>query len=97
MKQRKAPDTMTGYERVEELGWFFTGPGSIIEVPFDVMHERMEALMGRPVWTHEFADTTALMAEAECRFLGANCEQAPKTPFDALADREVIVVVADKP
>jgi hypothetical protein len=63
MENRSDPGTMTKDERKIELEWFFTGPGKTCEVPFNVMHKRMEQLMGRPVWTHEFANTKRLMAE----------------------------------
>ena len=32
----------------------------ILMVKFDVFHEGMEKLLGRPVWTHEFADVKRL-------------------------------------
>lgn len=32
-------------------------------MPFSAFHEATEALLGRPVWTHEFADPDALLAE----------------------------------
>lgn len=31
--------------------------------PFDAMHKAMEVYMGRPVWSHEFADPARLKAE----------------------------------
>jgi len=31
--------------------------------PFDVFHKAVETWLGRPVWTHEFADSQALIDE----------------------------------
>lgn len=33
--------------------------------PFEIFHESVEAWLGRPVWTHEFADSQALIDEKE--------------------------------
>ena len=33
--------------------------------PFEVLHKAVETWLGRPVWTHEFADTQALIDEKE--------------------------------
>lgn len=34
-------------------------------MPFGDFHEAVEKVLGRPVWTHEFADPTGLRAEYE--------------------------------
>ena len=34
-------------------------------VPFDKFHEAMESVLGRPVWTHEFANRKRLTEEYE--------------------------------
>jgi len=44
---------MTADERVAEL----KSIGGPIEVPFDLMHGRIEALVGRPVFRHEMGTT----------------------------------------
>ena len=36
-------------------------------VPFDKFHAAMEKVLGRPIWTHEFANSSALIAEYEHR------------------------------
>lgn len=33
--------------------------------PFEIFHKAVETWLGRPVWTHEFADPKLLMAEKE--------------------------------
>lgn len=46
--ERPAPETMTADEREAEfrlLTW--------IEVPIDLMRDRINALLGRPFWSHE--------------------------------------------
>ena len=45
---RPDPETLTADEREAELRGM-----DRVEVPFDVMHARIERLVGRPVWTHE--------------------------------------------
>lgn len=57
------PAQMTGAERRAELDRW----GRILTVSFDRMHGRIEALVGRPVWTHEMATGgwDALLDEAE--------------------------------
>lgn len=45
---RRAPELMSADEREAEfdsLRW--------AEISFDMIHQRIEALVGRPVWTHE--------------------------------------------
>lgn len=64
MRNRVDPNSMTKAERITELEWFFNGPGQTCEVPFGVMHGRMEALMGRGVFSHEFANPERLLQEA---------------------------------
>lgn len=32
-------------------------------MPFDIFHQAIEAALGRPVWTHEFADADRLKRE----------------------------------
>ena len=44
------PDSMTGRERVDELKLW----RGALEIEFGLMHERLEALVGRPVWITEF-------------------------------------------
>ena len=43
------PEDMTSQERVKEMKLW---KGSL-EIPFSMLHERIEALLGRSVWTHE--------------------------------------------
>ena len=46
---RPDPSTMTPDERVKEFdSWQW------LEITFDKIHKRLEELVGRPVWTHEF-------------------------------------------
>lgn len=45
------PATMTGEERVAEMRRW----NDILTIPFGDLHARIEALVGRSVWTHEMA------------------------------------------
>jgi hypothetical protein len=46
----------------EELAVFQLNQ-QFLAMPFPVFHEAVEKLLGRPVWTHEFADSESLLAE----------------------------------
>ena len=46
------PKTMTVRQRLMEFDWF-RRDGKYAEVPFGEIQGRIQALMGRPVWTHE--------------------------------------------
>lgn len=56
------PQDMTPDERVEE----FDRLGMVLTVTFDMLHERLEALVGRSIWTHEFGLSWDRLRE-ECR------------------------------
>ena len=43
---------------------YFQLEQELLCMPFDVFHEAVEALLGRPVWTHEFARPDLLLQEA---------------------------------
>lgn len=61
---RPDPEAMTGEERGEELRQLF----GTLEVPFPMVHERIESLVGRPVWTHEMGlNAEGLIREAASR------------------------------
>lgn len=49
---------------LEEIGKFQLYQDKLC-VPFDKYHEAIEHLLGRPVWTHEFAWSDSLKAEYE--------------------------------
>lgn len=56
------PNTMTGHQRREELDRHCKQ----LTVPFPMVHKRIEALVGRPVYTHEIGlNYEGLQAEAE--------------------------------
>ena len=58
--------------------------------PFDVFHGAVETWLGRPVWTHEFADSDHLIAEKEGKV-------KPESPLESLhriaPDKPVITVI----
>ena len=58
-------------------------------MPFDVFHEAVEKTLGRPVFTHEFADSEAL-ADAERRGrLAQGIEESTLDPESYRHDREI--------
>jgi hypothetical protein len=52
-------------ERIRELHWWLDD--DTMTVTFSDLHGRIEALMGRPVYTHEFTAPHRLIAEVESR------------------------------
>ena len=58
---RRPAEEMTPDERAAEMRRF-AGP---VSIPFDLIHQRIEELVGRSVWTHEIGlDWNGLVAEA---------------------------------
>jgi hypothetical protein len=57
---RRIAHEMTGDERAAEMEMWRGN----LEIPFDLLHERIEELVGRPVWTHEMAKFEELIEEA---------------------------------
>lgn len=83
---RRAPDAMTGDERGAELMWW----GTILTIPFDDLHQRIQELVGRSVWTHELAGQAAfdrLVEEARTRE-----HPTPQEIFDQIPPEKRIVV-----
>jgi hypothetical protein len=63
-KSRQSARKMTGDERAAEMR-LFAGP---LEIPFALLHQRIEELVGRPVWTHELGTNfDGLVEEARTR------------------------------
>lgn len=63
---RRRPDLMTGDERAAELRWW----GTILTIPFEDLHQRIQELVGRPVLTPELAEErlfARLVEEARTR------------------------------
>lgn len=56
---RRSATAMTIDERVVELEAIC----DVIEIPFDKIHQRIEELVGRPVWTHEIGWPELLVEE----------------------------------
>ena len=60
-----------------------------LSMPFDKFHEAVEKSLGRPVWTHEFANLNGLAAE----FLG---EKEPPTMDEIIdlipAEKRVLII-----
>lgn len=87
------PDTMTPDQRRAEMERY----GDVVTVPVDVLHGRIEALVGRPVFTHEFALAwTALLNEA-----GSDDRGTPLTveqlvqPLREIGKEPIVIEVPD--
>lgn len=61
--KKPAGNVMAAADRVAELTLLFDGP---TQVPFPLIHARIESLVGRPVWTHEIGLNWRELIE-ECR------------------------------
>ena len=57
-ENRQDASEMTAEERAAE----FDSLGPILEIDFDKLHQRIQELVGRPVWTHE-------MGTKGCKYL----------------------------
>ena len=51
--------TMTTVERLAEFDLL----NDVLEFDLDLLHKRIEELLGRPVWTHELADIDSIRRE----------------------------------
>lgn len=85
-KTRRNAEEMTGEERAKEMELLF----GALEMPFPMVHERIEELVGRPVFTHEIGlNSDGLIQEARNR-------QHPslKEVVDLIPPEKRIIVVA---
>lgn len=77
-EHRRQPEEMTGEERMAEMRQW----GGALEISFDLLHKRIEELVGRSVWTHEMGlDWQGLILEAggrrEAPTMEAICDLVP--------------------
>jgi hypothetical protein len=77
---------MTPEERLAE----FRSPGAILEIDWPKVHQRIEELVGRPVWTHELG--TGGMAYLEHEILTGHHPSMEGVLAKLPADKPVIVV-----
>lgn len=87
---RPDADTLTGEERAAELRHLLEHP---MTVPFPAIHERTAALVGRDVWTHEFAAPDRLYAEAESQKHPSDLNAFALHSLEQLAGEKPVVVV----
>jgi hypothetical protein len=83
---RRDPNTMTGDERAAELTWW----GAILTIPFGDLHQRIEELVGRGVFTHELVGWPRLIEEARTRQ-----HPTPQEILDQIPPEKRIIVVTD--
>lgn len=87
---RPAPADMTGTERAAEVTALLHEPSSY---RVGDIHGRIEGLVGRPVWTHEFVTDLALAAEAESWSHPADLNAHAIRTLEAVADGKPILKV----
>lgn len=87
----KSPALMTREERLAEFMILY-GP---LEVPFEIWHERLEALIGRRVWTHELARPDLLMAEIIGEREAPTIEQITEILVQRVGAERVVVLDLD--
>lgn len=64
-KSRPDPTLMTPEQRVEEIRWFFDGPGQFVQIPWRLMQDRMIRLAGQdPMDFSVFALVNQTLMEA---------------------------------
>jgi hypothetical protein len=83
--KRRDPDTMTGDERAAEID-FWTG---IVTIPFADIHQRINELVGRGVFTHEMG-SKELLEEARTRV-----HPTPQEIINAIPSNKRIIVITD--
>lgn len=81
---------MTPDERAEEVRALLNEPSAY---RFSDVHGRIEALVGRPVWTHEFVTDIRLIEEARGAPHPANLVQHAIDSVQAVADGKPIIVI----
>lgn len=87
-------EDMTSDERADELAQWMA---MILTVNFSTLHERTEKLVGRPVWTHEFANPEPLITEARTQAHPNDLESYIIHTMDqAMGPKPVIIVRPDK-
>lgn len=79
---------MTGDDRAAEVARWLHEP---MTVAFDVMHQRVEHLVGRPVWTHELA-TDHIIEEARTWAHPTDLEAHVIGSLDQLAGTKPVIV-----
>ena len=86
--KRRDATTMTPTERADELV-LWKGP---LEIPFTDLHQRIEELVGRPVWTHELAYFDSIIDEVRSSKTVTFNDVMNKVP-EHLKDHTIIVEV----
>lgn len=83
------PETMTGDERAAEVERWLCGP---LMTAFDLVHERIEAVVGRPVWTHEMAAAERLVEEARSQQHPVDLEAHVIGSLDQMAGNKPVII-----
>ena len=84
------PGQMPPQARAAEVRLLLDEP---LTVSFREVWRRIDALVGRPTWTHEMADPASLAAEAESWVHPADLDSHALASLRALAGDKPIVVV----
>ena len=85
---RRDVETMTVEERINELELLF-GP---LEIDFDLVHLRIEELVGRPVFTRELGNGSLLIEEVKSGNLATFQEVFDKIP----SSKELVLCVKEE-
>lgn len=83
---RRDPNIMTGDERAAELRWW----GDILTIPFGDLHQRIEELVGRGVFTHEMIGWDRSIEEARTRK-----HPTPNEILNQIPPEKRIIVITD--
>jgi hypothetical protein len=85
---------MTGDERYAEVIALLNDPNTYV---FGDIHKRIQVLVGRSVWTHEFATDLALANEARTQHHPVDLRAHLAATVEALTDAPVIFVPEETP
>lgn len=58
-------------------------------IPFDVFHKAVEKALGRPVWTHEFAEPQKLLLELK----GIRKQPTLEEIFASIPEEKLILII----
>lgn len=86
--KRRDARTMSPHQRASELR-LLIGP---LEIPFGKLHQRIEELVGRPVWTHELAHPEQLVVEITSGRVATFSDVVGKIP----EGKPIIAIVVDQ-
>ena len=101
VKQLTKEEAVASYDSVKHVGQHLLTAREIVEfqlyqellcVPWNVFHKAIEEVLGRPVWTHEFARPDVLRAEFEGKKPKGTVWESVNMLVELAGDKPIIAV-----